>query len=100
MGNFNDWQHPGHKKPNPNKFIEMKLYRGYFGVPNIWLVTTDRAKPADGYKFFVQGGVPKDYKGRFQRYVIDPYARRLASDFRFNNPVIVDPTCFQWSDGG
>lgn len=100
MGNFNDWQHPGHKNPNPNKFIEMKLYRGYFGVPNIWLVTTDRAKSADEYKFFVQGGVPKDYKGRFQRNVIDPYSRRLASDFRFNNPVIVDPTCFQWSDGG
>lgn len=98
MGSFNDWQRPGHEHPDPNKFIELKPYLGYFGVPNIWLVIADQAKVGDEYKFFVQGGVPADHKGRFQRYITDPYARRLGADFRHNNAVIVDPTSFQWSD--
>ena len=98
MGSFNDWQRPGHKQPDPSKFIELKLHHGYFGVSNIWLVITDQAKVGDEYKFFVQGGVPADHKGRFHRYVTGPYSRRLGTDLHFNNSVIVDPTSFQWSD--
>jgi 1,4-alpha-glucan branching enzyme len=98
MGSFNAWQRPGHEQPDPGKFIELKLYRGYFGVPNIWLVITEQAKVGDEYKFFVQGGVPTDHKGRSQLYVTDPYARRLGTDFRHNNSVIVDPASFQWGD--
>jgi 1,4-alpha-glucan branching enzyme len=100
IGRFNDWQRPGHEQPDPDKFIEMKRYPGYFGLPNLWLVIADQARPGDVYKFFVQGGVPHDHKGRWQRYVIDPYARRLANDFRFNNPIVVDPTAFSWGDAG
>ncbi|GIK41585.1 MAG: hypothetical protein BroJett011_54180 [Chloroflexota bacterium] len=98
MGSFNDWQRPGHEQPAPSKFIELKLYQGYFGLANIWLVITDQAKVGDEYKFFVQGGVPTDPKGRTQQYITDPYARRLGADFRYNNSVIVDPTSFQWGD--
>jgi 1,4-alpha-glucan branching enzyme len=100
IGRFNDWQRPGHARPDPSQFIEMRLYRGYFGRPNLWLVVADQARPGDVYKFFVQGGVPRDHKGRWQRYVIDPYARRLAHDFRFNNPIVVDPASFSWGDAG
>jgi 1,4-alpha-glucan branching enzyme len=100
MGSFNDWQRPGHEQPDPGKFIEMKLYQGYFGIPNTWLVITDQAQVGDEYKFFVQGGVPRDHKGRSQRYVTDPYARQLGTDFRHNNSVIVDPTSFPWRDDG
>jgi 1,4-alpha-glucan branching enzyme len=98
MGSFNNWQRPNADQPDPSQFIEMQLYQGYFGVPNTWLVVTDNAKPGDEYKFFVQGGVPRDHKNRYERYVIDPYARHLSSDFKFNNPVIVDPTTFKWND--
>jgi 1,4-alpha-glucan branching enzyme len=98
MGGFNEWQRPGADAEDPSRFIEARLYRGYFGVPNIWLAVTDLAKPGDEYKFAVFGGVPSDTKGRYQQYIIDPYARSLAADFRFNNPVIVDPTSFNWTD--
>lgn len=100
MGSFNGWQRPGADDEDPSRFIEAKLYRGYFGLPNIWLAVTDSAKPGDEYKFAVFGGVPSDTKGRYQQYIIDPYARSLGTDFRFNNPVIVDPTAFNWTDGG
>jgi 1,4-alpha-glucan branching enzyme len=98
MGSFNDWQRPNHDEPDPAQFIEMNLYRGYFGVPNTWLAITDKAKPGDEYKFFVQGGVPRDYKNRLEQYAVDPYARRLSGDFRFNNPIIADPTTYKWAD--
>lgn len=99
MGSFNGWQRPGAVDENPSRFLEAKVYRGYFGLPNIWLAATDKAKAGDEYKFAVFGGVPSDAKGRFQQYIIDPYARALNGDFRLNNPVIVDPTAFGWSDG-
>jgi pullulanase/glycogen debranching enzyme len=100
MGSFNDWQRPGHEQPDPSQCIEMGLYRGYFGLANTWLVVSDRAQPGDEYKFFVQGSVPRDHKRRSQRYVIDPYTRRLPTDFQHNNPVVVDPASFPWSDTG
>ena len=100
MGSFNDWQRPGADQEDPSKFIEAKLYRAYFGLANVWLAATNIPRIGDEYKFAVFGGVPSDSKGRFQQYIIDPYARRLSPDFRFNNPVIVDPTAFAWTDGG
>jgi 1,4-alpha-glucan branching enzyme len=99
MGSFNGWQRPGADDEDPTRFLETKLYRGYFGLPNIWLAVTSAARPGDEYKFAVFGGVPSDARGRFQQYIIDPYARALGADFRFNNPTIVDPTTFTWTDG-
>jgi 1,4-alpha-glucan branching enzyme len=98
MGSFNGWQRPGADEEDPSRFIEANLYRGYFGLPNIWLAVTDQARAGDEYKFAVFGGVPSDVKGRLQQYIIDPYARNLSTDLRFNNPVIVDPTTFRWTD--
>jgi len=98
MGSFNDWQRPGHEHPEPEKFIELKRYRGYFGAANTWLAVTDRASLGDEYKFVVLGGVPADAKGRFQRYTTDPYARRLGPHFGFNNAVVLDPTTYSWHD--
>jgi 1,4-alpha-glucan branching enzyme len=100
MGSFNGWQRPGADAEDPTRFLEATLHRGYFGLPNVWLAVTDAARPGDEYKFAVFGGVPSDAKGRFQQYVIDPYARGLGADFRFNNPVIADPTTFPWTDAG
>ena len=60
MGSFNNWQRPGHANEDPQQFIESKLYRGYFGLPNIWLAVTDNAVLGDEYKFYIQGGVPRD----------------------------------------
>jgi hypothetical protein len=45
MGDFNDWQRPGVEHPDPSKFIELRLYRGYFNIPNLWLGVTDVAAP-------------------------------------------------------
>jgi 1,4-alpha-glucan branching enzyme len=99
MGTFNGWQRPGADNEDPSRFLEATLHPGYFGVANTWLAVTDQAHAGDEYKFVVFGGVPGDAKGRFQQYIIDPYARVLSGDFRTNNPVIVDPTTFTWSDG-
>jgi len=98
MGEFNDWQRPGHSNEDPEKFIELKRYQGYFGAPNTWLGLTKKAEPGQEYKFFIQGGVPRDHKARFERYATDPYARGLGSNFRFNNSVIVDPSSYEWND--
>jgi 1,4-alpha-glucan branching enzyme len=99
-GTFNDWQRPGHAGPEPEAFVPLTLHRGYWGAPNTWLGVAEQASAGDEYKFFVEGGVGRDHKGRDQRFSIDPYARRLASDFRFNNPVVEDPTTFEWRDTG
>ncbi|MFV1982653.1 MAG: alpha-amylase family glycosyl hydrolase [Thiohalomonadales bacterium] len=98
MGSFNNWQRPGGDNQNQTEFIEMNLYQGYFGLPNIWLAVTDKAAPGDEYKFCIFGGVPRDHKNRTQRYQIDPYARLLNNDFSSNNAVICDPSDFTWSD--
>lgn len=98
MGSFNGWQHPGREDPDPAALIPMRLHRGWFGAPNTWLVVTDRVRAGDEYKFFIEGGVALDHKGRSQRFAVDPYSRALGSDFRFNNPIVVDPGTFDWSD--
>ncbi len=98
FGSFNDWQRPGHDTPQPDKFCELKLYRGYFGIPNTWLLVVPEAKHGDEYKFCVQGGVACDDKGRFQQYFTDPYARELGPDYGLNNSKVVDPGAFAWTD--
>jgi hypothetical protein len=50
----------------PRKFLECKLYRGYFGTPNTWLMVTDKAHVGDEYKFFAVGGVPRDRNRRLE----------------------------------
>lgn len=100
MGEFNDWQRPGHDTPDPSRFIELNLYRGHFGVPNTWLVVTDRALVGQEYKFAVFGGVPSDEKKRFLQYLTDPYARRFGPNYNVNNAQIVDPTTYIWNDAG
>ena len=100
MGNFNDWQRPGADKEDLTKFLECKLYRGYFGIPNTWLLVTDKASLGDEYKFFAIGGVPRDRNRRFQKYFPDAYSRQLGSNFGFNNSVIVDPSTFAWDERG
>ena len=100
MGAFNDWQRPGADDEDPSKFLECKLYKGYFGIPNTWLLVTAKAQVGDEYKFFAMGGVPRDRNRRFQKYFPDPYSRQLATNFAFNNSLIADPTDFQWDEGG
>jgi hypothetical protein len=75
MGSFNDWQRPGADNEDSSKFLECKRYCGYFGVPNTWLLVTDKAQVGDEYKFFTIGGVPRDRNKRFQKYFPDPYSR-------------------------
>ena len=100
MGSFNDWQRPGADSEDPSKFLECKHYRGYFGIPNTWLLVTNKAKIGDEYKFFAVGGVPRDRNRRPTKYFPDPYSRELATNFAFNNSVIADPTSFAWNEGG
>ncbi|HEV2919083.1 MAG TPA: alpha-amylase family glycosyl hydrolase, partial [Actinomycetota bacterium] len=98
-GSFNDWQHPGHQRPDPDAFVELELFRGWFGAANTWLAVTDRAGAGDEYRFWVQGGTPpEDAAGG--RLVVDPYARQLGPDAQRSNAVVVDPTTFAWSDRG
>ncbi len=95
VGNFNDWQCPGHPYPQPDKFIEMELYRGFYYQPNIWLA---RIKPPETdspieYKFYLQGGSTDT-----ERYVSDPYTRLFSDDYKYRNSVVVNPTKFNWTD--
>jgi 1,4-alpha-glucan branching enzyme len=97
-GGFNEWQRPSHDTPDPSRFVELRLYRGYFGYPNVWLGVATAASPGDEYKFFVLGGVPSDDHNRLQQHFTDPYARALGPDFGYNNSVVVDPSVFGWRD--
>jgi 1,4-alpha-glucan branching enzyme len=96
-GTFNDWQHPGQQRPDPGAFVELDLYRGWFGAANTWLAVTERAGVGAEYRFWVQGGTPpEDAAGG--PLVVDPYARCLGPDARRNDAEVVDPTTFAWSD--
>jgi hypothetical protein len=48
-GGFNEWQRPSHDTPDPSRFVELRLYRGYFGYPNVWLGVATAASPGDEY---------------------------------------------------
>lgn len=95
-GSFNDFQCPGHPDPQPDKFIEMGLYRGFYYQPNLWLARIQ--PPGDPtrveYKFYVQGGLG----GVTEKYVTDPYTRLYADDYKYRNCQVVDPTRFNWTD--
>jgi 1,4-alpha-glucan branching enzyme len=95
VGSFNDWQCPGHFSPNEEQFIEMGLYSGFHGQPNIWLARLDSPPSLERleYKFYLQGGATE-----MERYVVDPYTRVYSDDYRHRNSVVVDPTRFQWTD--
>ncbi len=94
IGNFNDWQCPGHTSPQKDKFMEMDLYRGFYYQPNIWLT---RIIPEDlvnlEYKFYLQGGSTD-----IERYISDPYTRVYSDDYKHRSAVVLDPTRFEWTD--
>lgn len=95
VGNFNEWQCPGHPYPKEEQFIEMGLYRGFYYQPNIWLARINPPVlefPIE-YKFYVQGGCTD-----VERYVPDPYTRLYSDDYKYRNSVVVDPTKFRWTD--
>jgi 1,4-alpha-glucan branching enzyme len=95
VGNFNDWQCPGHPYPREEQFIEMELYRGFFYQPNLWLahINPPVLKNPIEYKFYLQGGSTE-----VERYTADPYTRVYSDDYKHRNSVIVDPTGFEWTD--
>jgi 1,4-alpha-glucan branching enzyme len=90
-GSFDDWREPGR---------ELALYRGYFGVPDLWLGVVPEARAGDEYAYFVHGGVPRDGAGRFRRQCTDPFARRLGLSFNDDTAVVVDPSTYAWTDHG
>lgn len=102
VGNFNDWQSPYHRHPEPEKFIPMKLYRGYGGAPNIWLARTALPDPAseqkNAYQFLVVGGVPLNEQQQPVKLAKDPYARRYTNDFNYHNCQVIDPSSYEWHD--
>lgn len=95
VGNFNDWQCPGHPYPDEEQFIEMELYRGFYYQPNLWFARINPAvlKYPIEYKFYIQGGSTD-----VERYVPDPYTRMFSDDYKYRNSVIIDPTKFRWTD--
>lgn len=97
-GNFNDWQCPGHSRPDPEKFLPLDLYRGYYDYPNLWLfrLPEDQVREKMEYLFYVIGGVPLDGNRRPERYLHDPMTRSYGSDHSHNPCLVVDPTRFHW----
>ena len=97
-GDFNNWQHPNCDSPNPDQFIEMRLYRGYFDVPNVWLITVDQAQVGQRYKFYVEFNALAGEEILHSHLMVDPYARCLDDDYERNDSIIVDPSQFEWHD--
>ena len=99
-GSFNDWQYPGQQRPDPDAFVELALFRGWFGAANTWLAVTDRAGAGDEYRFWVQGGTPPEDAagGRLVRRPATPASWGPTPSG--SNAVVVDPTTFAWSDRG
>lgn len=96
-GTFNNWAVPG----NGGDVIEMKLHRGFFDLPNVWLATVDAAKVGDEYQFYiVHDSLAGDGNKLENLQVTDPYARVFGKDYEHNNALVVDASGFQWEDGG
>lgn len=98
VGDFNDWQCPGHPSPKPEKFLVMELYRGYYDYPNIWLLrlSPDQLPQNIRYQFYVVGGIPLGGNRRPERYVHDPFARCYDGDVARNSCLVVDPSQYEW----
>lgn len=99
VGDFNDWQCPGHSRPEPSRFLAMELYRGYYDYPNIWLLQLPPGSYREEmeYLFYVVGGVPLDGGNRRpERYVHDPFTKRYGPDIARNTSVVVNPSLYQW----
>ena len=98
-GDFNGWHYPDAVSPDPTRFRELLLYRGWFGDANLWLAVVPEAAPGHEYKFAVYGGVPSDGDGRHVQLRTDPFARRLSDKNDYDNGVVIDPS-FAWTDSG
>lgn len=97
-GNFNDWQCPGHSRPDPEKFLPLDLYRGYYDYPNLWLfrLPAEQVPEKVEYLFYVVGGVPLDGNRRPERYLHDPITRSYSDDYSHNSCLVIDPTRYHW----
>lgn len=97
-GNFNDWQCPGHSRPDPEKFLPLDLYQGYYDYPNLWLLRlpADQVREKMEYLFYVVGGVPLDGNRCPERYLHDPMTRSYGEDYLQNPSLVVDPTRYRW----
>jgi 1,4-alpha-glucan branching enzyme len=98
VGDFNEWQCPGHPTPKPENFLAMDLFRGYYDYPNIWLlrVPKDKLSQKIKYQFYVIGGIPLNGNRRPERYVHDPYTRCYDEDVARNASMVVDPSQYEW----
>ncbi|TCL70945.1 1,4-alpha-glucan branching enzyme [Hydrogenispora ethanolica] len=99
VGNFNNWQCPGHSDPRPEQFLPLELYRGYYDLPNLWVYHYQPRQPLEEleYQFFVMGGVPlEDGSRRPQKYLHDPLTRCYGPDITTNPCRVVDPTRYHW----
>lgn len=97
-GDFNEWQHPGCEAPDPSKFCKMTLHKGYFDVPNVWLLAIEHAQVGQTYKFYIEH---KSLAGEHiidNNLMVDPYARYLGDSYERNDGLIVDPSQFEWHD--
>lgn len=101
-GTFNNWQSPGHPNPNPEEFIPLKLCRGYYDAPNIWLalITPAYSTREWEYAYFVQGGTHLDHRMRAERFAPDPMTRAYGKDFQTNNSRVINPSHYVWHDTG
>ncbi len=99
-GNFNDWQCPGHSRPDSEKFLPLGLYQGYYNYPNLWLfqLPADQVREKVEYLFYVIGGVPLDGNRRPESYLHDPMTRSYGGDYFQNPSLVVDPTLYHWKD--
>ena len=91
-GSFNGWQVPGRAAAAPRGVVRGGQHVAGCGaggggrrrVP----VRRGRRRP------------DRRRGGRHRRFLVDPYARRLGDDHDDNNPVVVDPGAFPWTDAG
>jgi 1,4-alpha-glucan branching enzyme len=98
-GDFNDWQFPGSENAQPDRFLELQLYRGYFDVPNVWLLKVEQAQVGQRYKFFIQYDAMSGEGRLDNRLEADVYGRYLEDNYERNACIIVDPSKFEWHDG-
>lgn len=99
VGDFNHWQHPHAENADSAQFLPMRLHKGFFDVPNVWLLKVDDVQVGQAYKFYVVYGALAAEGVLEDRLMVDPYARFLSDDYERNDSVIVDPSAYQWHDG-